>query len=84
MFHGRHVCYKTEETSPVVYEIGGYLVSPVNSSLSYFARIHCSFKTLRFKGEHKNHLKTGKTTESREHTLQCHHDNVIFDLADTI
>lgn len=32
---------------PVVYGRGGYLVSPVNSPLSYLARIHCSTKTLQ-------------------------------------
>lgn len=42
-----------EKTLPVVYERGGYLVSPVNSFLSYLARIHCSLKTLWFKGKQK-------------------------------
>lgn len=36
---------------PVVYESGGYLVSPVNSILSYLARIHCSLKTLQMRSK---------------------------------
>lgn len=36
--------------------MGGYLVSPVNSILSYFARIHCSLKTLWFKCRQKKKM----------------------------
>lgn len=46
--HEKPTC---EKTSPVVYGRGGYLVSPVNSILSYLARIHCSRNTLWFRGK---------------------------------
>lgn len=40
---------KLLKKSPVVYGSGGYLVSPVNSFLSYLARIHCSLRILWIK-----------------------------------
>lgn len=62
MFCSRHMC---RQTSPVVYEIGGYLVSPVNSILSYFARIHCSLKTLQMKSKTYTARQKLQTTRAR-------------------
>lgn len=62
MFCIRQMC---RQTSPVVYEIGGYLVSPVNSILSYLARIHCSLKTLQMSSKTYTARQKLQTTKAR-------------------
>lgn len=59
-----------EMTSPVVYGMGGYLVSPVNSILSYLARIHCSLSKLWCKFRQKKQ-KQSKAKHLLRHGKQC-------------
>lgn len=52
--------------SPIVYATGGYWISPVNSILSYLARIHWSLRTLQFKDKYK------KSVDSQNKVLLWH------------
>lgn len=68
--------YTWDQTSPVVYDTGGYLISPVNSSLWYLARIHCSLKTLWFKRKDEIFLGGQDTVQWRKCINSCGFKNM--------